>query len=166
MSIAGFCRREAVTIAEEAPLTQAAQLMRERHIGYLVVVKTEAAGSKVVGVLTDRDIVVTAVALGDDPKSMKVRDVMTVDPLLAKVDSSMEGAMRLMRDCGVRRMPVVDLEGAPVGVITMDDLIHAVADQIGCLSVMIDNEQRNERLTRIPSIPPIATTQALAGVRS
>jgi CBS domain-containing protein len=153
MSIVNLCRCEAITVTEDRNLTAAAQLMRESHIGYLVVVRNLQSDRrpKVVGVLTDRDIVMTAVARGIDPKFLTVGEVMTRDPLLATEHYSLDATLRLMRDCGVRRVPVVDHEGMPVGVLSIDDIVKALAGQMSCLAAMIDNEQQNERLMRVPA---------------
>src|SRR5882762_2519542 len=109
MNTGQVCTREVVTIREAEDLAKAAHLMREKHVGCLVVVEPvpDSGRLKVVGVLTDRDIVVAVLAREVDTRALKVGDVMTRNPLLAEEGQSMEAVLRHMREVGVRRVPVV-----------------------------------------------------------
>jgi CBS domain-containing protein len=86
MKVGDLCQHEVVTIPPSAGLTAAARVMRQEHVGYLVVVApmAEEGLRKVVGVLTDRDIVIAVVAREADPRTLTVGDVMTRDPLLRR----------------------------------------------------------------------------------
>jgi CBS domain-containing protein len=150
MSVGDICRRDVVTIAPGAGLSEAAQLMREKHVGMLVVVEpVEGQPDRTVqGVLTDRDIVVTVVSREADPKAFKVMDVMTRHPLLAPERGSVAGTLRMMRMAGVRRIPVVGGRSELVGVLSIDDVLDAMADQLTSISGAIRGEQTQERATR------------------
>jgi CBS domain-containing protein len=151
MNTGQVCTREVVTIREVEDLTKAAHLMREKHVGCLIVVEPvpESSGRlKVVGVLTDRDIVVAVLAREVDTHSLKVGDVMTRNPLLAEEGQSMEAVLRHMREVGVRRVPVVDRSGYLIGVLSLDDVLEAIAEQLMNVAGSIRSEQRAERTTR------------------
>jgi CBS domain-containing protein len=150
MNIGDICKRKVVTIAEHDELTRAAELMRERHIGFLVVVKPNAGegGSAPIGVVTDRDIVVAVVARGADPRTLRVGDVMTREPVVAEQDKPVSSALREMRRIGVRRLPVVDRAGALAGVLSIDDVVDALASELWDVASSIRQEMRVEETFR------------------
>ncbi|MEV4441025.1 CBS domain-containing protein [Streptomyces sp. NPDC049577] len=107
----------AATVRPEASLVEVAQLMRDQDIGDVVV----ADGDAVVGVITDRDVTVRAVAGGVDPVSVSAGAVCTRRPVLITPDAPVDDAVTLMRENAVRRLPVVE-DGRPVGVLSLGDL--------------------------------------------
>ncbi|MET7271758.1 CBS domain-containing protein [Streptomyces flaveolus] len=109
-----------VAVRPDSSLVEAAQLMRTQNIGDVVV----ADGQDVVGVLTDRDITVRAVADGIDPMAVSVRTVCTPDPLTVSPGDPVVDAVTLMREHAVRRLPVVE-DGLPVGMVSLGDLAEA-----------------------------------------
>jgi CBS domain-containing protein len=108
---------EPVTVPGDATLTEAARLMRDADIGDVIV----ADGERAIGVVTDRDIVVRAVAEDHLPGDTTVADICTRDLLTVSPDDAVEEAARLMRQLAVRRLAVVDGERL-VGVISLGDL--------------------------------------------
>jgi signal-transduction protein with cAMP-binding, CBS, and nucleotidyltransferase domain len=106
-----------VAVRPDASLVEAAQLMRAQDIGDVVV----ADGQDVVGVLTDRDITVRAVADGADPLTVSARSVCSRDPVVIDPGELVSVAVALMREHAVRRLPVVE-DGLPVGVLSLGDL--------------------------------------------
>ena len=104
------------TVPADATLQDAAREMKS-DIGAVLV---EDNGS-VAGILTDRDIVVRAIAEGRDPSSTKVSDVATRDVKTLSPDSSVEDAIKLVREHNVRRIPVVE-DGRPAGIVSIGDL--------------------------------------------
>ncbi|WP_320776059.1 CBS domain-containing protein [Streptomyces sp. CRN 30] len=111
-----------VAVRPDSSLFEAARLMRDQDIGDVVV----ADGHRVVGVLTDRDITVRAVAEGLDPMAVGAGTVCTGDPLLVAPDEPVGDALALMREHAVRRLPVVE-DGLPVGVVSLGDLAGVFA---------------------------------------
>ncbi|MEU6254639.1 CBS domain-containing protein [Streptomyces sp. NPDC047043] len=109
-----------VAVRPDASLVEAAQLMRAQDIGDVLV----ADGQQVVGVLTDRDITVRAVAEGADPLTVSAQSVCTPDPVLVAPDDPVQAAVALMRAHAVRRLPVVE-DGLPVGIVSLGDLAGA-----------------------------------------
>ncbi len=149
MNITAICKRSPVTVRETDELTAAAQLMRERHIGYLVVVEPQLPGAfRPIGVLTDRDIVVAVVAKGADPRALRVGDVMTRQPVVIEEGRSLAYALGEMRRIGVRRMPVVAPLGQLVGVLSLDDVLDALAEDLVGVAASIRSELRAEAALR------------------
>ncbi len=146
--IGELCSR-VVTIADrETSLTEAAELMRAHHVGSLVIVDETSEGRIPVGMLTDRDIVVAVVAGHADPGTLNAGEVMTADPVTVREDASVFDALQLMRRRGVRRVPVVSAAGILVGIVTVDDLLEVVAEQLNDIVRAIASEQAHEARNR------------------
>ena len=144
-----ICTREVSYAERGMPLVEAARLMRENHVGCLVVVDEVAGLRKVVGVLTDRDIVVAVVARGVAPQTLSAGDVMSADPVSVREEDSLIDLMRTMRAKGVRRMPVVGARGELIGIATLDDVLSVLAEELGLLVAAIDHEGQRERQQRL-----------------
>ena len=144
MDVGKLCRRRAVTIDTRADLVEAARLMREAHVGFLVV----SDGARLCGVLTDRDIVLEAVACGVSPDQVTVGDAMTVNPVTLTEDTALDQALECLRAAGVRRAPVVDDGGRITGVLSLDDVLDHLADQLGSVAGSLRHEQALERIAR------------------
>jgi CBS domain-containing protein len=150
MNVGSLCRREVVTVDSAEGLTQAARLMRQCHVGYLIVVEANPSSTdlKVTGVLTDRDVVTAVVAREADARALKVGDVMTRNPLLANESGPLNATLRHMSEVGVRRVPVVGGRNELVGVLSLDDVLDSMAGLLGDVAGAIRNEQRSERTSR------------------
>jgi len=107
------------TLRREATVQEAARLMAEKDVGFVPVVDNSGA---VVGVLTDRDIVVRGIADKGDPSSTRVMDIVSKEVETVKQNDSVDQAVKKMRSMAVRRMPVVDDRGKPVGIVAIGDL--------------------------------------------
>jgi CBS domain-containing protein len=150
MNVGKIGRRNVVTVREFDDLTQAAQLMRERHVGYLVVVEPKPADGSLmpVGVLTDRDIVVSVVGRDINPRELRVGDVMTRQPVVIGEGKSVPAALKEMRRIGVRRLPIVAADGQLVGVVSLDDILDVVAAEMVEVAGSLRNEQLVENTLR------------------
>lgn len=110
---------ESITcIKHNANVEKAAQLMKKLDIGSLPVCDNDQL---LVGMVTDRDIVLRCVALGEDPKKLLVQDIMTVNPIAGDPEMDVDEAGRIMGDNQIRRLPIVD-DGELVGVVSLGDL--------------------------------------------
>ena len=109
---------EPVTVAATATLQHAAELMRDRNIGDVLVVDEDGT---LIGIVTDRDIVVEGIAEGADPTTTSVDEVCSHDPVTLGPDDAVVEAARLMRDRAIRRLPVID-NGSLVGIVSLGDL--------------------------------------------
>ena len=149
MSIGEFCNREVVYALRDTTVVEAAALMRSHHVGCLVVVDEVGAGKRrPVGMLTDRDVVVEVTATGLDPKTITVGDVMSSQLTTVREEDTVEQAMEMMRFKGVRRLPVVDRDGALAGIVTVDDLFELMAENLVELTRIISREQAAEARER------------------
>lgn len=128
MSLERFTRRDLVIVNPDAPVREVAQLMRNRHVGAVVVVEEGHA----VGIVTDRDLVVRLLAEGRSDTE-PVRAVMTGDLVTARVDDSLDHAIFTMRDSGVRRLPIVGHDGAVVGLVALDDLLVLLSGEVSSI---------------------------------
>lgn len=122
MKVSEVMVEDVVTIAPDASLRAAAELMRDMNIGMLPIVE----GETLRGVVTDRDIVVRAIAHGVDPETTPVRNLDSEDLVSVRPEWDIEEAMRLMAEHQVGRVPVVDAERRVVGVLTLSSLVLRV----------------------------------------
>ncbi len=130
MRVQDYCKQDVATIEEQASVSEAARLMREHHCGSLVMIKRDGRMQIPTGMLTDRDLVVEVLAQGLDPRKVSVRDLVT-DPLIQVTEQdSLEAGLELMRKHQIRRMPVVDVHGGLVGILTADDMITTLSDML------------------------------------
>jgi CBS domain-containing protein len=148
MGVGEVCNREVVFIGRDATLQEAAVLMREHHVGDLVVVEERGGRRLPVGILTDRDLVIEVIAKGIPPTQLTTGDVMSFELVTAREQDRLFDTLRRMRERGVRRVPVVDSDGALAGILTVDDVIELLADELGELSRLIAREQSRERERR------------------
>jgi CBS domain-containing protein len=148
MAIAEICSREVVFVTRNESCADAARLMREHHVGALVVIAQDAVPRIPVSMITDRDLAVGVMALGLDPEKTLVETVMRPDVALLRESEGVGRAIALMREQGVRRLPVIDASGALVGVLAADDLIDLFAEELSGLAAMIGAGPRRERKER------------------
>jgi CBS domain-containing protein len=143
-----ICTRNVATAYRGMPLNQAARLMREHHVGTLVVADEDERGKVAVGILTDRDIVTGVVAKDADPRFISVGDLMSVDLVTAREEDSVIDVLRTMRLRGVRRIPVTDAVGALVGLVALDDVLDVISRQLRLMVDAIQSERKREPAQR------------------
>lgn len=126
MNVLELCQRRVVTVRRHVELSTAARMMRERHVGCLVVVEQAGAlgGERPIGMLTDREIVTHVVVEHANPRETRVEQVMTHHPVTLASHSSIEEALACMRGAGVRRVAIVDDRGRLVGILALDDIFE------------------------------------------
>ena len=148
MNAGEICNREVVVAYPNGALSEAAKLMRDYHVGSLVVVVDRLSERVPVGILTDRDLTLAVIAKGLDPRDVDVAHVMSTDLLTVREEDSITDVLRLMRERGVRRVPVLTHDGALAGIVTIDDLLDIVVEQLGDLVHAITREQARETRVR------------------
>ena len=119
MKLAAIMTGGIETIAPQATLAEAARKMASQDIGSLPVC---AERRRVVGIITDRDITVRAVARGMDPNSTRVEEVMTRDVLSCSAEADVEHACELMEKRQVRRLLVTGEDERPIGIVSLGDI--------------------------------------------
>lgn len=149
MTVGEACTRDVVTVGRSDSVLDVARIMRDRHVGDVVVLEGEGRGTRPVGILTDRDIVVGIVAQTPDKLGMlRVEDVMTVELVTVSVGDTVDAALDVMRARGVRRVPVVAADGYLAGIVTFDDLVGVIARELNELMGVVASERRRELQTR------------------
>jgi CBS domain-containing protein len=147
MRIGEICTVQPVYCEREESVQGAAMLMRKHHVGDLVVI--EPNGERVpVGIVTDRDIVVSVIALGLDPASLLVGDIMSDDLLTTSENDDVYETIERMRYRGIRRVPVVNSAGGLTGIVSADDLLEFLAEEMGELSRISSHQQSHEKRAR------------------
>jgi len=145
MPIGDVCIRDVVVVFANTTVREAARLMAENHVGSLVVVRKIPAGRAVpVGIVTDRDIVRNVVAEALDPDVFTLGDLGARELVTVREDLGIFECVQHMRVNAIRRVPVVDRDGALVGLISLDDLIQLLAEEMEEIGKLISREQMRE----------------------
>jgi CBS domain-containing protein len=148
MGVGDLCSREVVFAKRTESVALAARLMRERHVGTVVVVEERGGRRIPAGIVTDRDIAVGVVAVGLDPQKSTLDSVMPAEVVCARETDGLGRALALMRAQGVRRLPVVDGGGGLVGVLSADDVLETLAGELHCLAGLVAAGEHSEREQR------------------
>ena len=148
-AIGEICSREVVYGMRETTVVAAAELMRRHHVGSLVIVEQLNGGKRLpIGIVTDRDIVVEVTALDLDPRTITVGDIMGDALVTAREREGLLETMEIMRYKGVRRLPIVGEDGQLIGIVTIDDLLEVLAEQLTELSRIVSHGQAHEASAR------------------
>lgn len=143
-----LAQKPVITISRNAGVDEAAKLMRDAHVGDLVVVELEEQGEIPVSILTDRDIVVSTIALGIDPRTLRVEDIMSTELVTAKSGDTMAHVIGLMREHGYRRIPIVNREGALEGIVSADDVVAVLAAELTSVATLPRQQKSTETQKR------------------
>ena len=150
MPVGEICNREVVVAERTTTIVEAARMMRRYHVGDLVVVDEDQGRRVPVGMVTDRDLVVEVIAreqpLANCPVSAIMRDRVVCVPETAGVIETIQ----LMRNQGVRRVPVVDAGGGLVGILAADDLLDLLAEELSALARIAPRSQEREIRAKLP----------------
>jgi len=150
MPIGDICVRDVVIAAKDMTVREAAKLMRQNHVGDLVVTEENTGGRHIpLGIVTDRDLVLSVIATTLDPSVFTVGDLLIRDVVTVSEDQGIFESIQHMRKNGVRRMPVVDRHGGLVGIISIDDLIQLLGEEMGLLAKLLSQEQLREAQTKV-----------------
>ncbi|MHB1142961.1 MAG: CBS domain-containing protein [Sulfuricaulis sp.] len=148
MLVGKICNREVVFVEPDTSIAETARLMREHHVGGLVVVQEKSGKRVPVGIITDRDLVIEVIAEGVDMGDISVGDIMSNQLVTAREGDDLLETLKMMRARGIRRLPVIDDDGALAGILTVDDLIDLFAEQLADLAHLIALEQKREQEKR------------------
>jgi CBS-domain-containing membrane protein len=146
LTVADLCRKHVITIDDHATIREAAESMRREHVGSLVVV--HGTPPRPVGMLTDRDIAIVAVARDFDADALRIASVMSDQLRTLDRTSPLNEALQLMRDYGVRRLPVLDEHGYLAGILTFDDLLDIFVSHLHSLVLTTRSERKHESVYR------------------
>ncbi len=147
MLLKEICTPDVVHCAPEVTALGIARLMRERHVGDVVVVEDEEDQTPI-GVVTDRDIVVEVLGRERDPAKVTAREIMRKPVVIARTTEDAGQAVERMKAHGVRRIPVMDERRKLAGIVCLDDLLKQLAAEAGALADIISREQDLEHRNR------------------
>ncbi|MDB5935864.1 MAG: histidine kinase [Massilia sp.] len=148
MRIGEMCTTQTIVCTREESVQGAALLMRTHHVGDVVVIDQPNGERIPAGILTDRDIVVSVIALGLDPASLLVGDIMSDDLLTCSEKDDVYETIERMRLRGIRRVPVTNVAGGLTGIVSADDLLGFLAEEMSELARIGPHQQSQERHAR------------------
>ncbi len=148
MFVGEICNRQVVICGRDDSIQNAAELMRDNHVGDVIVVEHKEGKHFPIGILTDRDIVIEVLAEGVNLNDIAVHDVMSSELISVKEDDYIIETIEQMRDKGIRRVPVVNQEGSLEGILAVDDTIELVAELLSNLVRLFKQEFNREIKTR------------------
>ncbi|MDV6341017.1 CBS domain-containing protein [Nitrosomonas sp. Is35] len=144
MSVGEICNREVIVIQRDATIVEAAKLMRQFHVGAVIVVEKRDGRQIPAGVVTDRDLVVEVVATELDAAVITVGDIMAAEVFTIKENTPSSEAIEFMRRKTIRRLPVVDESGELTGILTLDDALQLLSEELLDLAKLVRYEQKKE----------------------
>lgn len=144
MSAGEICNREVIVIQRDATIVEAAKLMRQFHVGAVIVVEKRDGRQIPVGIVTDRDLVVEVVATELDAAVITVGDIMAAEVFTIKENTASHEAIEFMRRKTIRRLPVVDESGELTGILTLDDALQLLSEELLDLAKLVRYEQKKE----------------------
>lgn len=133
-----------LSVLPKASAADAARVMREGHVGDLIVVENRDARLVPIGMVTDRDITLATVAVGVDPHQVYVKDIMSDQIVTARKTDGLTHVIDLMKEHGVKRIPVVGLDGDLVGIVTVEDILKLLAEEFTALARIPDKQHKAE----------------------
>jgi CBS domain-containing protein len=148
MPIGELCNRAVVFATRKTSITEAAQLMRQYHVGDLVVMDLIKDKRVPVGIVTDRDIVIDVIGESLSVDDFTVGDIMSQQLISVSEKAGVIETIRLMRTNGIRRIPVINEEGGLAGIISVDDMMDLLAEELTELAKVVPREQAREARTR------------------
>jgi len=126
MTVADICSETVVTCYLDDPLLEVADILQREHVGSVVVLNADDEPS---GIVTDRDLVVYGRSFADDLEGTTVNEVVSAAVVTVAPETSIPRLTALMRERGVRRVPVLD-DGTLVGIVTLDDVLVYLAERL------------------------------------
>lgn len=148
MLVCELCNTEVICCEPEATVGEIAKLMREHHVGDVVVTGRNAQLRMPLGIVTDRDIVVQALAAEVDLTLLTAGDMMSAPPVTINDGASLEEALQTMHQHKVRRLPVVRTDGTLYGLLSADSLIHRLAAMTMSMASVMARQPRVEAQKR------------------
>ncbi len=146
MSVREFCNRQVVITSPDSDIVSVAKLMRQYHVGDVVIVEDKAEeAKKPLGIITDRDLVIELMAKEVALDSVTIGDVMSYELITCRESDGIWETLQRMNSKGIRRMVVVNDEGNLVGILTVDDLLELFAEEMTTLAKVTLGQQAKER---------------------
>ncbi|HEU4853914.1 MAG TPA: CBS domain-containing protein [Nitrosospira sp.] len=148
MPIGEICNRDTVIVKRDDTVLEAAQLMRQHHVGDVVVVEERDGVQIPVGIVTDRDLVVEIMATELDPGVITVGDIMEQELVTVKESVGIFEAIQYMRSKTVRRLPIVNEKSELVGILSLDDLLELLSEELLAIAKLVNYQRQKETRLR------------------
>jgi len=142
MGLVKCCREQVVAVSPDTPAVEVARIMGEKNVGSVVIVTGD---NRPVGVITDRDLTIRVMAQEKNPGEVRAEDIQTRDVITFQDSMGIYEAIQKMTAEGIRRMPVVDDTGRLIGIVTMDDIIRMLGEEMAAIAKNIEKQS--------PSLP-------------
>ncbi|MDC8446190.1 MAG: CBS domain-containing protein [Nitrosomonas sp.] len=144
MTVGEICNREVIVIQRDETVLEAARLMRQHHVGAIIVIDKPNGRAIPTGIVTDRDLVVEVLATELDETVITVGDIMTQELFTMKENAATYDVIDFMRRKTIRRLPIVDEAGELVGILTLDDVLEILSEEMLDLAKLVRYEQKKE----------------------
>ncbi|MEO8766743.1 MAG: CBS domain-containing protein [Nitrosospira sp.] len=144
MPVGEICNRDVIILQREDTILKVAKLMRQNHVGDVVVVEARGGVRVPVGIVTDRDLVVEIMATGLDQTVITVGDIMVRELVTVKESTGVFETIQYMRSQAVRRVPIVDENGALVGILALDDLLELLSEELLAIAKLVRHQREKE----------------------
>jgi CBS domain-containing protein len=147
MTAGKICNRDTIIVKPHVSIVEAVALMKWYHVGDLVVVEEDKGKRVPVGILTDRDVALAVATHAARLSHLRVDDLMSRGLVTVTEGESLREALNKMQANGIRRLPVVNsLDGALEGIVTFDDIVEELAEELTDMAKLVVREQKKERL--------------------
>jgi len=143
MTAGEYCNREVIIAEQNTSIAEAAMLMKQHHVGDLVVVESQGEKNIPVGIVTDRDIVIEVIAKNIAPDLLTIKDIMSTALITVDEKETLLDTLDLMQKQGVRRV-IVEAQGCLQGLLTADDAIELIAEAMNNLTKLVKREINRE----------------------
>lgn len=140
-----LCERGVVSISADAPVAQAAKLMRDKHIGDVIVTESRNGKAKPIGIVTDRDLTLAALPRTGDASKLKVSDISARTVAIAHEDDDLGQLIQVMKDQGVSRLPIINDDGTLVGVVTSRRIAQWLTQGLHDILSIAEKQQEKEK---------------------
>ena len=139
-----LCNHNVITATADTPISDAARLMRDHHVGCLIIVTHTKGRVEPVGIVTDRDIVIELIARAVTIDDVTLGDIVSYALLKVTEDETVFDTAQRMRCRGVRRVPVISSTGELVGILALDDILSLLGEELSLLSKLTARENEQE----------------------
>jgi len=144
-----YCNRDVIIVGKTDSVVKAAKLMRKYHVGDVLVIEPRHSERVPIGILTDRDIVIGAIANDLDANDTIVEDIISFKMVTVNENEDLMITIKRMRVNGIRRIPVVNKNGGLVGILAVDDVLDVITEQLVDIDQIIIKEQKIEKELRV-----------------
>ncbi|WP_332450819.1 CBS domain-containing protein [Methanoculleus sp.] len=150
MGVVKCCREQVVAVSPDTPATDIAKTMEDKNVGSVVIISGD---NRPRGILTDRDLVVRVMAQGRSPGEVRAEEIMSRDVVTFQDSMGIYEAIQKMTDAGIRRMPIVGDTGKLIGIVTMDDIVRMLGEEMAAIAKNI--EKQSPPMQKQKESPPV-----------